>query len=61
MGRGTNENPNRMIRRFVPKGCNIGNFTRADLCKIEEWINGYPRKILRFKTAEELFIKELAA
>jgi IS30 family transposase len=59
--RGSNENANRIIRRFIPKGCNIGWYTRADIRSIEEWINGYPRKVLNFKTAEELFMKELAA
>lgn len=59
--RGSNENANRIIRRFIPKGCNIGWYTCADIRSIEEWINGYPRKVLNFKTAEELFMKELAA
>lgn len=59
--RGSNENANRIIRRFIPKGCNIGRYSRADIRAIEEWINGYPRKIHDFKTAEELFMKELAA
>ena len=59
--RGTNENTNRIIRRFVPKGCNIGNYTRKELRKIEAWINALPRKILNFKTAEELFALELMA
>jgi len=59
--RGTNENTNRIIRRFVPKGCDIGKYTRKELRKIETWINGYPRKILNFKTAEELFALELTA
>ena len=59
--RGTNENTNRIIRRFVPKGCDIGKYTHKELLKIEAWINGYPRKILNFKTAEELFAVELVA
>ena len=59
--RGTNENTNRIIRRFVPKGCDIGKYTHEELRKIEAWINGYPRKILNFKTAEELFVVELVA
>ncbi len=58
--RGTNENTNRMIRRFIPKGSDISKFTRAEIQKIENWINRYPRKILNFKTAEEMFILELA-
>lgn len=59
--RGTNENANRIIRRFIAKGCNIGSFTHAFIREIEEWINTYPRKILNYKTAEEMFIQELAA
>ena len=59
--RGTNENTNRMIRRFIPKGSDISKITRAEIQKIENWINRYPRKILNFKTAEEMFIQELAA
>jgi len=57
--RGSNENANRIVRRFVPKGCDIGRYTCADIQKIEDWINNYPRKILNFKTAEELFALEL--
>jgi len=60
-GRGTNENANRIIRRFIPKGCDISKITRAEIQRIENWINRYPRKILNFKTAEEMFIQELAA
>jgi IS30 family transposase len=59
--RGTNENTNRMIRRFIPKGSDISKIPRAEIQKIENWINRYPRKILNFKTAEELFMKALAA
>jgi IS30 family transposase len=59
--RGSNENINRMIRRFIPKGCDISGFTRKQIQKIEEWINNYPRRVLNFETAEERFIRELAA
>ena len=59
--RGSNENGNRMIRRFIPKGSDIAAFSKAKIQKIQDWINGYPRKILQFKTAEELFDLELAA
>lgn len=59
--RGSNENANRMIRRFIPKGCDISKFTRQQIQKVEDWINNYPRKILDFETAEERFIRELAA
>lgn len=59
--RGSNENANRIIRRFVSKGCDIGKYGSRDIRRIEEWINRYPRKILNFKTAEELFDLEVAA
>ena len=44
--RGTNENINRMIRRFVPKGCKISEYSKKDIGIIENWINNYPRKLL---------------
>ena len=59
--RGSNENANRIIRRFIPKGSDISTFTRKQIQAIEDWINNYPRKILDFETAEERFIQELAA
>jgi len=59
--RGSNENGNRMVRRFVPKGSDISKFTRKQIIRFEEWINNYPRKILGFKTAEEMFIQQVAA
>jgi IS30 family transposase len=59
--RGSNENANRMVRRFIPKGSDISKFTRKQIQAIEEWINNYPRKILGFESAEEWFIRELAA
>jgi len=58
--RGTNENGNRMVRRFVPKGSDISKFTREQISGFEEWINNYPRKILGFRTAEEMFIQQAA-
>jgi len=51
--RGTNENQNRMIRRFVPKGVNIVEFSDEDIQQIEDWMNNYPRKILGYKTANQ--------
>ena len=59
--RGSNENANRIIRRFIPKGCDISRFTRKQIQKVEDWINNYPRRIFDFETAEERFIQELAA
>ena len=52
--RGTNENQNRMIRRFVPKGRDIAEFSKAEIQEIEDWMNNYPRKILGYKTANQV-------
>lgn len=52
--RGSNENGNRILRRFVPKGMNIGKLTAKDLQRIEDWVNNYPRKILGYKSANQM-------
>ena len=52
--RGTNENHNRMIRRFVPKGTDIADYTDVDIHKIKEWMNNYPRKILGYRTPKHV-------
>ena len=43
--RGTNENINKMIRRWIPKGDDIGLYSDAEIEEIMEWINTYPRKM----------------
>lgn len=48
--RGSNENANKLIRRFVPKGANIDRFSKKDVKRIETWMNHYPRRILGYKT-----------
>jgi transposase, IS30 family len=52
--RGTNENQNRMIRRFVPKGVKIADFSEEFIQEIEDWMNNYPRKILGYRTANQV-------
>ena len=52
--RGSNENGNRILRRFVPKGTDIGTLTERELRRIEDWANNYPRKILGYKSAIEI-------
>ncbi len=53
--RGSNENLNRMIRRFIPKGVNIGDYTKKAIRRIEKWLNTYPRKILDYRTPHEAY------
>ena len=59
--RGSNENANRMIRRFVAKGYDIASLTKHSVAAIESWINNYPRRILAFSTPNSLFNNELRA
>ncbi len=51
--RGTNENHNRMIRRFVYKGLNIDGFSEEEVKKVENWMNNYPRRILGYNTPNQ--------
>jgi len=59
--RGSNENANRIVRRFVAKGRDIARFTKQRISEVEAWINDYPRRILGFMTPNELFTQELKA
>ena len=55
--RGTNENQNRMIRRFIPKGTSIAQVAEKDIKNIQNWMNNYPRKILGYKSANEMVLE----
>lgn len=55
--RGTNENSNKLIRRFIPKGADIGAFSHKAIDKIQDWMNNYPRGIFGYKTANDIVKK----
>ncbi len=62
--RGTNENTNGLIRRFFPKGTDFNKITIEQLKKAQLALNNRPRKILGYKTPNEIMeqgIIELAA
>lgn len=52
--RGSNENNNRLIRRFIPKGTSIDDISKKEIKDIENWINNLPRPMFGFKTALEI-------
>lgn len=56
--RGSNENANRLIRRYVPKSTEIIQ-TDKEIQQIEDFINNYPRRIHNYHTAKEIFESEL--
>ena len=49
--RGANEGANVLIRRFVPKGSDIGKLSREDVKRIAHWKNHYPRRKLDYASA----------
>jgi IS30 family transposase len=58
--RGTNENINRMIRRYIPKGSDIGNYTPAQIQKIQDHINSTPRLVLEGYPSNTRFQEHIA-
>ena len=59
--RGSNENQNGFIRRFIPKGTPIALYKDEDLKAIQDYINTYPRRLFDGKNSKTLFEKELDA
>ena len=57
--KGTVECHNRMLRRFIPKGKSINDYTADEIMIFADIINALPRKILGYRTPEELFDAEL--
>ena len=52
--RGSNENANRLIRKFIKKGEDIGKLPVAYIKRVEKWMNSYPRRIFEYKNANML-------
>ena len=57
--KGMNENCNGILRRFIPKGTDLNKITKEKLDKVLQKINGKPRKILGFISAEKRFEEEI--
>jgi transposase, IS30 family len=53
--RGTNENTNGLIRQYFPKSMCLDSLTQADCQKIMDKLNNRPRKVLGFRTPNEVF------
>ena len=56
--RGLNGNTNRLIRQYLPKGCDFDAVSDAYLARIMAWLNHRPRKCLAMKTPYEVFLGE---
>lgn len=59
--RGSNENMNRIVRRFFPKGTDFDGVTPQEVAQAETWMNNYPRAILGWASAGRLYSEQLAA
>ena len=57
--RGTNENTNGLIRRYLPKGTDFNIIDEKLLIKIQDKLNNRPRKIIGYKTPKEIMDFEL--
>jgi IS30 family transposase len=57
--RGTNENTNGLIRRFLPKGTDFNKVSPERLKQIENNLNNRPRKVLGFKTPNQMRNEEI--
>jgi len=53
--RGSNENKNRLIRRYFRKGRRVETLSDEDILAIERKINNMPRKALGYRTPLEVF------
>lgn len=57
--RGTNENTNGLLRRYLPKRTDFTTLTQGELDDIVEEINNRPRKCLDYATPNEVFLDEI--
>jgi IS30 family transposase len=53
--RGLNENHNGLIRQYLPKGQPLDKVTKEQVIEIQTRLNQRPRKLLDYKTPEEVY------
>ena len=58
--KGTNENMNGLVRRYLPRGSSLHEVDQEDLNDIADELNNRPRKILSYQTPQEVLEYEYA-
>ena len=58
--RGTNENTNSLVRQYFPKKTSLGQHSQKTLDLVAKQLNERPRKVLKFKTPQEIISKSVA-
>ncbi|MEU9897304.1 IS30 family transposase [Streptomyces phaeochromogenes] len=53
--RGTNENTNRLLRQYLPKGADLRTFSQADLDAVAHELNHRPRKTHGYRSPAEIY------
>lgn len=59
--RGTNENTNGLVRQYFPKKTDFTGLSDSDISFVTNRLNNRPRKVLAFKTPNEVFNNRFVA
>lgn len=57
--RGSNENNNKLLRRYFPKGQSMKDKTQEDATQAQHFVNNYPREIFNGKCSNDFFKMQL--